>query len=136
MRAEEILANKAARDALELIESESLQIADPATRDAFWVRLRELVGCKTTPPVRAARAARLEPMSDEEARAFERRAVPLGKHWGRETGVAYDDDPGWFRLVACGEYFEDLRRYVAFRERVDDILPDFMLGDMGETEVS
>lgn len=112
-----IAARQAAETVIDLINGELRSLIDAHSQDAlapFFTTLRECYGVNLTVEVvkeveRAPRGPR--PMTDDEARAFEKRPMPWGKHKGKlisEVPVDYLqwvlDQPDTFKV--------DIERYV------------------------
>lgn len=112
-----IAARQAAETVVDLINGELRTLIDAHTQDAlipFFATLRECYGDNLTVEVvkeveRAPRGPR--PMTDDEARAFERRSMPWGKHKGKLISEVPLDYLDWV-LDQPDTFKVDIERYV------------------------
>lgn len=110
--AENVAANKAFKDAVELIG----ELGDQPSR--FWQLM--LAYCQTKLPPEPAAEPELVPFGYEAAIAFEQEFIPFGKHEGCRVG---DLPSGYLiRLTEDTPWMRRLRRYLAssvFQNRQD-----------------
>jgi len=95
-----------------------------AYREGFWGELRRQANLNV--PVEPPPKKPIEPMSDAQAKAFDARAIPFGKHAGSLVSTIAHCDPQYLIWLADApnEFQQDLKRYLRNTDVARDLEGD------------
>ena len=98
----------AAKEADELL---SLVIDEKPRR--FWERLRDIVLIKAPLPA-LEESPQIRPMTDTEAKEFEKEEIKFGKYACMSVGIVYENDKQYLHWLAgvSDKFHRDLSRYL------------------------
>lgn len=89
--------------------------AETMTEDqqlAFWTAIREVALTVARLPEQKPQLVKARPMTDEQAREFEKEEIPFGRNCGVRVGdMVVDID--YLHWLADQTFIDDLRRYLA-----------------------
>lgn len=80
---------------------------------AFWEEIRDYALTQAPMPPQKPVVRRATPMSDEQAREFEKEEVPFGRFAHMRVGSANPEVLPYLRWLADQTFIDDLRRYLA-----------------------